>query len=233
MVLTGRWLPRFRTRRNCLFRSVGPAFRLRPGASSLPAVPRSGAGSVTSWASHPSLPDRAPTPCVDERSRIRPPHRMQPVPPLLPDISERHPHDRSCNGAIPLFVATGLAIEECRGCCRAKGFPDFPREVDARVPDRNAAVRAWLARRPHRHVRFTPPLPPDRSGRAPVHRNGARTGIHTSARQSDADIRTLIEWRNQDPKPFKRAKSADGIPNAVKCIRHPVNRKYDINFSFI
>ena len=40
--------------------------------------------------------------------------------------------------------------------------------------------------------------------------------MHRSTRQLEADIRAFIEKHNEDPKPFKWAKSADDILAAVK-----------------
>jgi hypothetical protein len=41
-------------------------------------------------------------------------------------------------------------------------------------------------------------------------------GVHTSVRQLEADIRTFIDRHNENPKPFKWAKSADQILASVK-----------------
>ena len=76
-----------------------------------------------------------------------------------------------------LDVATGFVIGKCYRRHRAREFLDFLKEIDRRVPERldlhivmdnyathkTAAVRAWLARRPHWHVHFTPT--PNRNSR--------------------------------------------------------------------
>ena len=60
---------------------------------------------------------------------------------------------------------------------------------------------------------------PDRSGRAPVRRTGAKTAAAERPRLNKAtraDIRAFIERHDRDPKPFRWTKSADDIPDAVK-----------------
>ena len=111
---------------------------------------------------------------VDEKNRIRTPDRAQPVPPLRPGIPERRIRDYRRNGTPPPVpapdIATGFVIGKCCRRHRSEEFPDFLKEINARVPkgldvhivmDNRAAhktadVRAWPARRPHRHIHFTP-----------------------------------------------------------------------------
>ena len=56
---------------------------------------------------------------------------------------------------------------------------------------------------------------------AELTRKQLRRGVHTSTRQLEADIHAFIEQHNDDPKPFRWTKAADGILAAVKrfCIR--------------
>ena len=121
-----------------------------------------------------SPPDRALVLCVDEKSQIQALDRSQPVLPMLPGAPERRTHDYKRNGTTSLFaaldVATGSVIGKCYRRHRAREFLDFLKLIDARVPDdldihivmdnyathKTAAVKAWLARRPHWHVHFTP-----------------------------------------------------------------------------
>ena len=87
------------------------------------------------------------------------------------------------------------------------------------------AIRAWLARRPHYHVHFTPTsaswINQVERWFAELTRKQLRRGVHTSTKQLEADIRAFIEKHNEDPKPFKWTKSADDILAAVKrfCLR--------------
>ena len=121
-----------------------------------------------------SPPDRALVLCVDEKSQIQALDRTQPVLPMLPGMPERRTHDYKRHGTTSLFaaldVATGRVIGKCYRRHRAREFLDFLKEIDRRVPEgldihvvmdnyathKTAAVKAWLARRPHWHVHFTP-----------------------------------------------------------------------------
>ena len=121
-----------------------------------------------------SAPDRALVLCVDEKSQIQALDRTQPVLPMLPGIPERRTHDYKRHGTTSLFaaldVATGFVIGKCYRRHRAREFLDFLKEIDRCVPEgldihvvmdnyathKTAAVKAWLARRPHWHVHFTP-----------------------------------------------------------------------------
>ena len=89
-------------------------------------------------------------------------------------MPERRTHDYKRNGTTSLFaalnVATGPVIGKCYRRHRATEFLDFLKEIDRRVPDeldihivmdnyathKTAAVKAWLTRRPHWYVHFTP-----------------------------------------------------------------------------
>ena len=200
-----------------------------------------------------SPPDRALVLCVDEKSQIQALDRTQPVLPMLPGIPERRTHDYKRNGTTSLFaaldVATGFVIGKCYRRHRAKEFLDFLKEIDARVPEeldvhvvmdnyathKTATVKAWLARRPHWHVHFTPTsaswINQVERWFAELTRKQLQRGVHASARQLETDIRAFIEKHNQDPKPFKWTKSPDDILNAVKRFCHRLNHNYDTNFS--
>ena len=117
-----------------------------------------------------SPPDRALILCVDEKSQIQALDRTQPVLPMLPGIPERRTHDYKRHARPALDIATGFVIGKCYRHHRAKEFLDFPEEIDRCVPEgldihivmdnyathKTAAVKVWLARRPHWHVHFTP-----------------------------------------------------------------------------
>ena len=190
-----------------------------------------------------SPPDRALVLCVDEKSQIQALDRTQPVLPMLPGMPERRTHDYKRHGTTSLFaaldVATGSVIGKCYRRHRAREFLDFLKEIDRRVPDeldihivmdnyathKTAAVKAWLARRPHWHVHFTPTsaswINQVERWFAELTRKQLQRGVHTSTRQLEADIRAFIEKHNEDPKPFRWTKSADDILAAVKrfCLR--------------
>ncbi len=190
-----------------------------------------------------SPPDRALVLCVDEKSQIQALDREQPVLPMMPGMAERRTYNYVRHGTTSLFaaldVATGFVIGKCYRRHRAREFLDFLKQIDARVPEdldihivmdnyathKTAAIRAWLARRPHYHVHFTPTsaswINQVERWFAELTRKQLRRGVHTSTKQLEADIRAFIEKHNEDPKPFKWTKSADDILAAVKrfCLR--------------
>jgi hypothetical protein len=81
-------------------------------------------------------------------------------------------------------------------------------------------IKAWLARRPHYHVHFTPTssswITQVERWFAELTRRQIQRGVHTSVRQLETDFRTFIDLHNRNPKPFKWTKSADQILASVK-----------------
>lgn len=79
-----------------------------------------------------------------------------------------------------------------------------------------ALIRAWLARRPHYHVHFTPTsaswINQVERWFAELTRKQLRRGVHTSKQ----DIRSFKERHNENPKPYRWTKSADEILASVK-----------------
>ena len=199
-----------------------------------------------------SPPDRALVLCVDEKSQIQALDRTQPVLPMLPGMPERRTHDYKRHGTTSLFaaldVATGRVIGKCYRRHRAREFLDFLKKIDRSVPEgldihvvmdnyathKTAAVKAWLARRTHWHVHFTPTsaswINQVERWFAELTRKQLQRGVHTSTRQLEADIRAFIDKHNEDPKPFKWAKSADDILAAVKrfCLRVDQNLCHEL-----
>jgi len=185
-----------------------------------------------------SPPDRALVLCVDEKSQIQALDREQPVLPMMPGVAERRTHNYVRHGTTSLFaaldVASGFVIGKCYKRHRASEFLNFLKEIDARIPDdldihivmdnyathKTPKVRAWLARRPHYHVHFTPTsaswINQVERWFAELTRKQLQRGVHTSTQQLEADILAFIEQHNKNPKPFKWTKSADEILAAVK-----------------
>jgi hypothetical protein len=85
-------------------------------------------------------------------------------------------------------------------------------------------IKAWLARRPHYHVHFTPTsaswINQVERWFAELARKRLQRGVHTSVRKLEADIRAFIDRHNQNPRPFKWTKSADQILASVKRFCH-------------
>lgn len=185
-----------------------------------------------------SPPTRAIVLSVDEKSQIQALDREQPVLPMMPGIPERRTHSYVRHGTTSLFaaldIASGFVIGKCYKRHRATEFLDFLRQVDRAVPDgldvhivmdnyathKTAKVRAWLARRPHYHVHFTPTsaswINQVERWFAELTRKQLQRGVHRSIAQLEADIRSFIDRHNDNPKPFKWTKSADEILACVK-----------------
>jgi transposase len=183
-------------------------------------------------------PNRALVLCVDEKSQIQALDREQPVLPMMPGVPERRTHNYVRHGTTSLFaaldVASGFVIGKCYKRHRAKEFLDFLKQIDASVPDdldihivmdnyathKTPKVKAWLARRPHYHVHFTPTsaswINQVERWFAELTRKQLQRGVHTSVKELEADIHDFIEIHNDNPKPYKWTKSADQILAAVK-----------------
>jgi transposase len=185
-----------------------------------------------------SPPNRALVLSVDEKSQIQALDREQPVLPMMPGIPERRTHSYVRHGTTSLFaaldVASGFVIGKCYKRHRAAEFLDFLQQIDAHVPDgvdvhvimdnyathKTARIKAWLVRRPHYHVHFTPTsaswINQVERWFAELTRKQLRRGVHTSTAKLKADIHAFIEQHNKNPKPFKWTKSADEILSSVK-----------------
>jgi transposase len=185
-----------------------------------------------------SPPNRALVLSVDEKSQIQALDREQPVLPMMPSIPERRTHSYVRHGTTSLFAAldtaSGFVIGKCYKRHRAAEFLDFLKQIDARVPDcldihiimdnyathKTAVIKAWLARRLHYHVHFTPTsaswINQVERWFAELTRKQLRRGVHTSTKQLVEDIRAFIERHNENPKPYRWTKSADEILASVK-----------------
>ncbi len=164
-------------------------------------------------------PDRALVLCVDEKSQIQALDREQPVLPMMPGMAERRTHNYVRHGTASLFaaldVASGFVIGKCYKRHRVSEFLDFLKEIDTRVPDgidihivmdnyathKTPKIKAWLARRPHYHVHFTPTsaswINQVERWFAELLRKQLQRGVHRSTNQLEADILDLIEEHNE------------------------------------
>ncbi len=113
-------------------------------------------------------------------------------------------------------------------------FLDFLKELDRRMPEgqdvhlamdtyathKTPRAKAWLARRPHWHVHFTPTsaswLNQVERWFAELTRKQIQRGVHRSVAELEADIIAFIEARNEEPRPYRWHKSANGILAPVK-----------------
>ena len=185
-----------------------------------------------------SPPTRAIVLSVDEKSQIQALDREQPVLPMVPGVPERRTHTYVRNGTTSLFaaldVATGAVIGKCYKRHRATEFLDFLKRIDAVMPEgpdihlvmdnyathKTPKIKAWLARRPHWHVHFTPTsaswINQVERWFAELTRKQLQRGVHRSTAELEADIVAFIKAHNENPKPYKWVKSADEILAAVK-----------------
>ncbi len=193
-----------------------------------------------------SPPNRALVLSIDEKSQIQALDREQPVLPMMPGVPERRTHSYVRHGTTSLFaaldVASGFVIGKCYKRHRTAEFLNFLKEIDAQVAEgldihivmdnyathKTPKIKAWLARRPHYHVHFTPTsaswINQVERWFAELTRKRLRRGVHTSVSQLEADIRSFIERHNQNPRPFKWTKSADQILASVKRFCHKAQR---------
>jgi transposase len=92
--------------------------------------------------------------------------------------------------------------------------------MDNYATHKTAAIKRWLARRPHYHVHFTPTsaswINQVERWFAELTRKKLQRGVHTSTDQLEADIRAFIDRHNESPKPYRWTKSADEILSSVK-----------------
>ena len=185
-----------------------------------------------------SPPNRAIVLGLDEKSRIQALDREQPVLPTAPGVPERRTQTHTRHGTTSLFaaldIATGAVIGKCDKRHRATEFLDFLKKTDAAMPegpdvhlvmDNDAThkaprVKAWLARRPHWHGHVTPTsaslINQVERWFAERTRKQLQRGVHRSTAELEADIAAFIEAHNQNPRPYRRVKSADETLASVK-----------------
>ena len=157
---------------------------------------------------------------------------------MMPGVAERRTHTYIRHGTTSLFaaldIATGAVIGKCYKRHRAVEFPDFLKPIDARMPEgpdvhlvmdnyathKTAKIKAWLARRPHWHVHFTPTsaswINQVERWFAELTRKKLQRGVHVCVKDLEADIMKFVSCHNENPKPYKRVKSADEILASVK-----------------
>jgi len=185
-----------------------------------------------------SPPNRSIVLCVDEKSQIQALDREQPVLPMAPGVAERRTHTYIRHGTTSLFaaldIATGAVIGKCYKRHRATEFLDFLKKLDAAMPEgpevhlvmdnyathKTPKIKAWLARRPHWHVHFTPTsaswINQVERWFAELTRKQLQRGVHRSTAELESDIVAFIKAHNENPKPYRWVKSADDILASVK-----------------
>jgi len=157
---------------------------------------------------------------------------------MAPGVAERRTHTYPRNGTTSLFaaldIASGAVIGNCDKRHRAREFLDFLKQIDRQMPqgldvhlvmDNDAThktpkVKAWLARRPHWHVHFTPTpaswINEVERWFAELTRKPLQRGVHRSGAELEAEIATVIAAHKETPKRYTWVKSANEILASVK-----------------
>lgn len=195
-----------------------------------------------------SPPNRALLFSIDEKSQIQALGREQPVLPMMPGLPERRTHGNVRAWQTTLFaaldVASGLVIGKCYKRHRAVEFLKFLKEIDAQVPagldvhiirdnyatHKTPRIKAWLPRRPHYHVHFTPISASwiNRVERwfAELTRKQIQRGVHTSVRQLEG--RHPYLHRPAQPKP--EALQMDQVRRSDFCFRQTLLPQSPVDF---
>jgi transposase len=189
-------------------------------------------------------PEKAVVFCVDEKSQIQALDRTQPGLPMKKGRAGTMTHDYKRNGTTTLFaalnVATGDIIDECMPRHRHDEFLVFLKKIERQtdqsldihiIADNYAThkhpdVNAWLAKHPRIQMHFTPT---SSSWVNLVERffaeltdKAIRRGVFRHVRELEAAIRTYIDKRNRNPRPYvwtasvasileKRARAKDAL----------------------
>jgi len=169
---------------------------------------------------------------------------------FVEDGIERRTHIYVRNGTISLFaaldIATGAVIGKCYKRNSATEFLDFLKRIDAEVPDdldvhlvmdnyathETSIIKTWLARRPNWHVHFTPTsaswINQVERWFAELTRKQLQRSAHRSTADLEAHITAFIEVHNENPKPYRWAKTADQILASVKRFCHKTMRPISV-----
>ena len=191
-------------------------------------------------------PERALVLCVDEKPQIQAAQGTAPAFPLRPGQPERRTHDYRRHGTLDLFAAldvkAGTVIGACKGRHRAVEFRAFLDQVEAAVPadlevhlvlddpkthETRLVAHGWLARRPRRHLHFTPTgaswLNLVECRFAPPSRRRLGRGALTGTADLEAAILACIAETDAHPKPFVWTKTADDVLAGVARFRQPTS----------
>ncbi len=191
-------------------------------------------------------PDKALVLCVDEKSQIQALDRTQLSLPMNYGMPETHTHDYRRYGTTTLFaaldVATGEIIGKLKRRHRSADYISFLRHIDQTVPEdldihliidnyathKSPKVKQWLLRHPRFHCHFTPTysswLNLVERFFATLTEQQLRRGTHRSVPALEKAIRDYLEIYNQDPKPFRWAKSADEIIESINSVLKRINQ---------
>lgn len=192
-----------------------------------------------------SPPEHAVVFSCDEKSQIQALDRTQPGLPLKKGRFQTMTHDYKRNGTTSLFaaleVATGKVVGQCMNKHRHAEWLKFLRLVEKNSPvgkeihiicdnyatHKHAKVTAWLEKRPHIHIHFTPTSASWLNMVERFFRNltdkCVRRGVFHSVAELERAIYQYIDAHNEDPTPFIWTAKASDILEKVKRGRIKLN----------
>ena len=178
-------------------------------------------------------PENALVLCVDEKSQCQALERTQPMLPLGLGYVEGVTHDYKRHGTTTLFAAldvqNGTVLADCKPRHRHQEFLAFLRNIEANVPPqmdihlivdnysthKHAKVKAWLSRRPHWHIHFTPTysswLNMVERFFALITEKAIRRGSFSSVKDLVHRIDRFVSQYNKTCSPFTWTATADSI----------------------
>lgn len=192
-----------------------------------------------------SPPEHAVVFSCDEKSQIQALDRTQPGLPLKKGRCQTMTHDYKRNGTTSLFAAletaTGKVVGKCMNKHRHEEWLKFLKLIEKSSPvgmeihiicdnyatHKHANVRAWLEKRPHIHVHFTPTSASWLNMVERFFRNLTdkciRRGVFHSVGDLERAIQEYISAHNEDPAPFIWTAEASDILEKVKRGRAKLN----------
>lgn len=182
-------------------------------------------------------PERAIVFSFDEKSQIQALDRTQPGLPLKKGRAGTMTHDYKRHGTTTLFaaldVASGEVIHECMPRHRHQEFLRFLKKVEKGAdPDlelhfildnyathKHPKVKAWLEKHPRVHFHFVPTSASwlnlvERLFSELTERQIRRLAV-SSVGELEAAIRSYLDQRNRDPKPYVWTASVEAIIDKV------------------
>lgn len=193
-----------------------------------------------------SPPEHAVVFSCDEKSQIQALDRTQPGLPLKKGRCQTMTHDYKRNGTTSLFAAletaTGRVVAKCMNKHRHEEWLKFLKLIERSAPagkeihvicdnyatHKHAKVKAWLERRPHMHVHFTPTSASWLNMVERFFRNltdkCVRRGVFHSVADLERAIHEYIQAHNESPAPFIWTAQAKDILEKVKRGRAKLNK---------
>ena len=175
-------------------------------------------------------PDKAVVLCVDEKSQIQALERTQPMLPMGFGYIEGVTHDYRRHGTTtPSTCLTARSSPSANPAIAVRSCSPSLRHIEANVPaqldvhlvvdnyatHKHPKVRTWLARRPRRHIHFTPTyaswLNQVERFFALITQRAIRRGSFDSTADLAKKIDRFIRTHNANSQPFVWTATADSI----------------------